>query len=66
MLAPLSAEGGYHAEKQLLLALGMPLLCTSPCLPPLGATSPNVLFQNPLVTNKYETEREKVGKRHTG
>lgn len=48
MLASLSAEGGYHAEKQLGFASGMPLLCTSPCLPPLGATLPNVLFQIPL------------------
>jgi hypothetical protein len=66
MLASLSAEGGYHAEKQLGFASGMPLLCTSPCLPPLGATLPNVLFQNPFVTNKCETERDKVGKRCAG
>lgn len=29
-------------QKQLVLASGMPLLCASPCLPPLGATLPNV------------------------
>lgn len=29
-------------QKQLALASGMPFLCTSSCLPPLGATLPNV------------------------
>lgn len=60
-------------KKQLVFTSGMPLLCTSPCLPPLGAIPPNVFVSksplsvinkvgfNPLV-NGYD---DSLGRKHT-
>lgn len=60
-----SAEGGYHAEaKTACPASGMPLLCTSPLLPPLKATLPNVsVSESPWHWYMRNSERAKVRRR---
>lgn len=60
-----SAEGGYHAEaKTACPASGMPLPCTSPLLPPLKATLPNVsVSESPWHWYMRNSERAKVRRR---